>query len=289
MVTIESSNAVKELYGKIREIPSLPQLYYSIKNEVDDPNSTIVRIGELISADQSLTARLLRLTNSAAFGFVRKIDTITEAVSLIGLQQVRDLSLCTMVIEIFRGISSDLLDMTGFWKHCLGCGISARALAAYKRLPNIERFFVNGLTHDIGRLMMLISIPSQMREIFHEAQTRHEMVYKIEREKLGYDHGDVGAVLMQMWKLPDMVVESASLHHRPTMSSAFPDEVAIVHIADVITHGMEIGNSGEPNVPPLIDATWRKLGLKPTVLSSMMRDIDRQADEVTRIMLSAGK
>jgi HD-like signal output (HDOD) protein len=289
MVSVESSNAVKELYGKIKEIPSLPQLYYTIKNEVDDPNSSIVRIGELISADQGLTTRLLRLTNSAVFGFVNKIDTISEAVSLIGLQQVRDLSLCTMVIETFGSISSDLLDMKGFWKHSLGCGITARALAAYKRLPNIERFFVNGVTHDIGRLMMLTAIPGQMREIFHTAHTKREMVYKVERDKLGYDHGDVGAVLMQMWKLPDMVVESASMHHRPTLSTVFPDEVSIVHIADVITHGMEIGNSGEPNVPPLIDATWRKLGLKPTVLSSMMRDIDRQADEVARIMLSAGK
>jgi HD-like signal output (HDOD) protein len=285
MVIVPPNNPAQSLFGKIQDLPSLPHLYYMLNKEVNDSNSSIVQIGEIISADQALTARLLRISNSAVFGFARKIDTITEAVSLIGLAQVRDLSLCTMVIELFNHISSDLLDVKAFWKHSLGCGISARVLAAYRRMPNIERFFVNGLMHDLGRLLMLITVPDQMRIVFQRARERREMVFVIERELFGYDHAEAGAVLMQKWNLPELAIESTYRHHRPNLSTQFAEEVALVHVADIISHAMELGNNGEQLAPPLNVEAWKKLGFKPTVMASMMKDIDRQCLEVNRIML----
>lgn len=279
------NQSAQNLVEGMQEMPSLPQLFYQIKKEVSDPYSTIARIAEVISLDQSLTARMLRLANSAFFGFPRRIETITDAVSLIGLQQVRDLALCTMVIEIFNKIDSDLVDMNSFWRHSLGCGICARVLAAHHREPNIERFFVAGLIHDLGRLIMLMQIPDKTREIFAIAQERGELLFRVEREVLNYDHSDIGAALLQLWQLPEPMIEAAGLHHRPVLSVGFPMETSIVHFSDILTHALELGSSGERYVPSLSEEAWKRLNFKPTILANVLREVDRQFTEVVNIML----
>jgi HD-like signal output (HDOD) protein len=285
----EKNQSALDLVEGMRDMPSLPQLFYQIKKEVSDPYSTIARIAEVISLDQSLTARMLRLANSAFFGFPRRIETITDAVSLIGLQQVRDLALCTMVIEIFDKIDTDLVDMNSFWRHSLGCGICARVLAAHHREPNIERFFVAGLIHDLGRLIMLMQLPDRTRKIFALAQEHNQLLYKVEREVLNYDHGDIGAALLQAWQLPDPMIEAAGLHHRPVLSVGFPMETAIVHFSDLLTHALELGSSGERYIPTLSEDAWKRLNFKPTVLANVLREVDRQFAEVVNIMLAPSK
>jgi HD-like signal output (HDOD) protein len=94
---------------------------------------------------------------------------------------------------------------------------------------------------------------------------------------------------MQMWGLPDMAIDAAHFHHRPSKSAAFPEETALIHVADIFSHAMELGSSGEPLAPPLVKEAWEKLGFKPTAVCSMMKDIDRQCEEVFRIMLKPAK
>ena len=279
----------RDLVGNLSELPSLPTIYVEIKKEVDNPNSSITRIGEVISHDQGLTARLLRLGNSAFFGFPRRIDTITEAVSVIGLQHVRDLALCTKIIELFEGIPPDLIDTYSFWTHSIGVGISARVLAAYHREPNVERYFVAGLLHDIGRLVMCIQMPDRMRAMISVAQEERQLLYRIERETLGYDHADVGAALLEAWDLPEPLIGGVAWHHRPLLATAFQSEASFVHVADIFSHGMELGNSGEWLVPPLSPDAWQRVNLKPTIFSSAMREIDRQFAEVARILMDPHK
>ncbi|MDE1171086.1 MAG: HDOD domain-containing protein [Verrucomicrobium sp.] len=272
-----------DLIDNLDEMPSLPMSYLEIKREVNNPASSLSRIGEVISKDQSLTLRLLRLANSAFFGFPRRIDTISEAISVIGLQQVRDLALCTKVIEMFRGIPADLLETTPFWMHSVGCGIAARVLAAHQRETNLERFFVAGLLHDVGRLVLCLRQPEAMRNILQRARQQKEPLHKVEREFMGYDHTDVGAALLKAWDLPAPLVNAVSYHHRPLINTASPNDAAIIHLADIFAHGMELGKSGEHYVPPLASGAWKR---EPTVFNSAMKEIDRQFAEVSGIFLS---
>jgi len=273
------------LIGFQQDIPSLPAIYTEIKREVDNPDSSITRIGEVISRDQGLTARLLHLANSALFGFPRRIETITEAVSVIGLQQVRDLALGTKIIEMFDGIPEELLEIRSFWFHSIGCGISARVLATYHREPNVERFFVAGLLHDIGRLIMCLKIPDQVRKILIQAREQEQLAYRVEREVLAYDHSDVGAALLESWDLPGSLSGSVGFHHRPGLALHFATETAFVHVADIFSHAMELGDSGSPLVPPLSPDAWKRVNLNPTVFNSAIREIDRQFSEVVKILL----
>ena len=145
---------VSELLRGNDNIPSLPTIFYQINEAVGDPRSSMRDIAQIISADQSLSARLLRLVNSAFFGFPSKIDTISHAVTIIGTKQLRDLALATTVIQMFKGIPNDLIQVKSFWQHSIGCGIGSRLLASFQKMANVEHFFVSGLLHDIGRLIL---------------------------------------------------------------------------------------------------------------------------------------
>ena len=283
------ADPIRHLIEDLAEVPSLPVIYMEIKREVDNPYSSIAQIGDVISRDQSLTARLLRLANSAFFGFPRRIETISEAVSVIGLKQVRDLALCTKVIEMFDGIPASLFDTHYFWKHSIGCGITARVLASYHREPNVERFFVAGLLHDIGRLVLCLGMPQQMGEALARSRSTGALLYRTEREVIGFDHADVGAALMEMWDLPESLSAAAAFHHRPGMALRFPLESSFVHLADLIAHSMELGSSGVDFVPPLSPEAWKRVNLKPTIFGGAMREIDRQFVDVVKIFLDSGK
>jgi HD-like signal output (HDOD) protein len=281
-----SDNSQARLFlERVKNLPSPPNIYYQIKKEVSDPYSSINRIAEVISADQGLTTRLLRLANGAFFGFPRKIDDITDAVSLIGLQQVRDLALCTMVVEMFTGMPSHILQMNAFWRHSLGCGICARILASHMKEPNIERFFVAGLLHDLGRLVLITGDAAAARRIFETAQQQKKSVFMIEREVFQFDHADLGGLLLQNWQLPESLIESTSYHHRPHQANKFASDTAIIHTADIITHLLEMGSSGDKLAPTLHEDAWQKLSIKPAILESLVREADRQHREVVNIML----
>ena len=127
------------------EIPSLPMIFTRIDEAVNNPRSSLADIGRIISEDSSLTARLLKIVNSAFYSFPSKIETISRAVTVVGTQQLRDLALATSVMKLFQGIPPDLINMEAFWKHSIACGVAARVLAAHKREANIERFFVAGI------------------------------------------------------------------------------------------------------------------------------------------------
>ena len=115
--------------------------------------ATVEQISSIIMQDAGLSARILRIVNSAYFGFPRKIDTVSRAVMIVGTQQVHDLTTATSVVKLFQRIPERFVSMGSFWKHTVACGLAARVIAGMKREPNVERFFVASILHDLGRLM----------------------------------------------------------------------------------------------------------------------------------------
>ncbi len=182
----------KSLINDSGTVPSLPLIYEEITNTINDPNSSTNSIGDVISKDSGLTARLLRIANSALYNFPSTIDTISQAVIVIGIQQLRDLALGTSVVELFEGIADDLVNMDSFWRHSIACGIAARILATYRREANVERYFVAGVLHDIGRLIIYLKLSEEAREALVRCKGSGELLYKVEKEILGFDHAEVG-------------------------------------------------------------------------------------------------
>jgi putative nucleotidyltransferase with HDIG domain len=279
--------SLDDLLSDVTSVPSLPLLYTRLDETINHPRSSIADIAKILSEDQGLAARVLKLSNSPLFGYFSKIDTITQAVTIIGIQQVRDLALAISVMGLFEGLPEDLITMELFWRHSIGSALAARALATSQREANLERFFVAGILHDIGRLVLFTKLPDLCREMIETARTEQRCLYEIERLRLGYDHADVGGALLRRWKLPQRVAEPVEFHHRCTQAGQFPRESAILHCADFLTHALEFGGSGDASVPPLIVAGWERLAISPFQLRSIINQIETQLDDISRTLGSA--
>ena len=151
-------------------LASLPHIFTEINRVISDPRSSAIHVANVISKDPNLTTKLLRIVNSAFYGFPSKIDTISRAVTILGSKQLSTLALGTSVLEIFKDIPADLVDMKSFWEHSVACGAAARMIASYRNIVNTERLFVAGLLHDIGRLVTYKYLPQQGREMLFHAQ-----------------------------------------------------------------------------------------------------------------------
>ncbi len=137
-----------------------------IEAALESPECSLVTLGDAIEKDPDLTARLLRLGNSSFYGFSSRLATVTEAISLIGIQQVQDLILASSIVEQFAGVSDEFVSMESFWRHSLACGIGARLLAMERRLPKADKFFVAGLLPDVGRLGLFARAPQVAERSF---------------------------------------------------------------------------------------------------------------------------
>jgi HD-like signal output (HDOD) protein len=271
---------IKQLTEGIPNLGSYAGVMAEMEAVLNDPNSTLGSLGEVIEKDPDLASRLLKLGNSAFYGFASRLETVAEAVSVIGIQQVQDLIRVSSVIEVFEGISSAHVNMESFWKHSLACGIGARCLAIARQSPGAEKFFVAGLLHDLGRLVLFSRVPTKVTEVFALCKNRRMLLRDAERTVLGFDHAQVGQELLRGWQYPANLVHAVAFHHVPMAAGVFQLESSIVHLADYLVQAMQMGSSGELFVPPLNLQAWERVGLKSDILESVMKSIDEQIEAV---------
>ncbi len=281
-MSVKATSLVKETV----QIGSLPGVFFQINEAVENPRTSFSDIGRIISADTALCARLLKVVNSSYFGFSSQIETITHAITVVGMLEVRDLVLATTVIRYFRGMSEDRVSMESFWRHSIACGVAARTLAIYRREPNPERYYVAGLMHDLGRLILFMNNHADMAKVF-ELYDEGGLLVDAERSVLGVDHAEVGAALMEKWKLPVTLVDIIRHHHNPSLAVEKTLDASIVHLSDILVHALEFGNSGERYVPALDENAWDQIGLPVSDLSSLLQRIKLQADDLARTFLSS--
>jgi len=263
---------VREKIDNQLELPSLPDIVVRINEAIANSNCTATHIANIISKDSSLTARLLKLVNSAFYNFPTPIESIPRAVAIIGTRQLSALAMATAVTSTFRDIPPDIIDMKSFWKHSLACGIICRLIASYKKNGNIdtESYFLAGLLHDIGRLIIYQYFPREAKEILNRARTRSQLVVQVEPELLMNRHVDLGSILIQQWKLPTILFNSCLYHHDP-MDSPNKMVSAITHTADIIVNALKLGSSGERFVPPLNHEAWQYIDLPVSVIAPIVK------------------
>ncbi|PCI41432.1 MAG: phosphohydrolase [Moraxellaceae bacterium] len=266
-------------------IASLPDIYSRLEEAIDAPDTSFEHIGALISSDPALAARMLRLANSALFKTRNPVDSIYTAVSVIGTKQLRDLVLATIVIDKFDGIDQDRLNMEDFWRHSIACGIAARVIATYQREPNVERYYLMGLFHDMGRILLLSKIPDEETAVLIKADQQDCLLQPLEQEMLGFDHADISAQLLKMWNLPEIQQEAVHYHHAPQEAPNENAAASLVHVADWIAHGLNYGTSGEKYVPPLDEAAWEALHIPTSALDTIIKHIDEQYQSTVNLFL----
>lgn len=273
------------LVERTSTVYSLPLFYERLNEAINHPRTSIDDIAKIITEDQGLTARLLRLANSPLFGWFGKVDSINRAVTIIGTQQLRDLALAASVMGVFTGIPAELMNMTSFWRHSVACGIIARTLATWRRETNVERFFVAGILHDVGQLMMATTIPPVVMEMIAQSRSSKLPYHLTEQERLNFDHAAAGGALLRSWKIPANIADPVAFHHRPARTEQFPLEAAVIHLSDIICQAMEYGQTGEWCVPALDNTAWERLGMSPHQLGAVIKQAEPQLEETFSILV----
>lgn len=268
--------SARELVASGPRIASPPLVYERLVTAIQDPRSRASDIGKVLGEDPGLSTRVLKVVNSALYAFPKRIETISQAVTVVGTGQIKDLALATSVISIFKDVPKDLVNMVGFWSHSLACAVGARVLAGHLREHNVERFFVAGLIHDIGRLVMYMAHGEGSRRALELARETGVSLHEAEREVFGFDHAQVGAVLLESWNLPGCFKEAVACHHAPLRAKQYPREAAAVHIADIVANALELGHGGQSLVPTLTKEVWDATGISSAAIPVFFKEVEDQ-------------
>jgi HD-like signal output (HDOD) protein len=279
----------QQLVANITTLATLPEVAMRIGRMVDDPKSSATDIGREISKDAALTGRLLRVANSPAFGHNGKIATISRAITVLGVRQVRDLTVGLTAIRTFDGIGNELVTMESFWRHSVLCAVAAAQIAARRNGSRGESPFIAGLLHDIGQLVLFSRAPQSAREaLLMSVDAADDMaLYACERAVLGFDHGAVGVALAQNWGLPLSLQECIQFHHEPARAQAHLVEVATIHIANSVAVLAEIGSDDPLDAPPLAPEALRAAQCDARNLPELVAETQAAAAEILPTLLAA--
>jgi len=269
----------------VREVYSLPTIYYQIDKAINDPTTSNSQIADILLEDIGLSARLLKLANSAFYSFPSKVDTITAAISIIGTKQLRDLVLATSVIKLFDGIPEEFVKLEEFWAHSIGCGVVARIIAGMNKESNIESFFVAGVLHDIGSLLIYSKAPEQTIDIIKMMKKNKSTLHEAEKHCLGFTHTQVGGYLVKNWKLPKNLIESVYYHHNPVSSKFYANMASVIHIADIVSIAMSLGEGGEYYVPDFDERAWKQTGLDDNAFTQIVPKVTKQFSDTMKILV----
>ncbi|MDA8139127.1 MAG: HDOD domain-containing protein [Desulfobacteraceae bacterium] len=293
VVALEVTNGHKpansqEMLSKIDRIdiklPEVPSLVFELNEIIADPMSSANGIAAVVNKSPSLTATLLKIVNSAFYGFRSKIDSISRAVMLIGPREVSNMALGITIMEIFQDIPKEVMDVASFMEHNLACGVVARILAAHANIQqHTEQLFISGMLHDIGRLILCKYFPELAKLAFMEAQRSTIPLLKAEQNVLGCTHVHLGKRLLNKWKLPLALENNVYYHHHPS-SAPNPAMAAVLQLADMVVHGLGIGNSAEQIVPSFDVKAWERVSLPASAFGSLINQAEHQLESFRDVL-----
>ncbi len=265
---ISTPNKRRSLYELIEDpkakenLPSLQSILSELEQLTHHSDMPIERIARIVRTDQSLAVRLLRLANSAYFAPAHPILEIDHAIIYLGLNQVQNTLLTTRCIEKTCNIPSGLLPWRDFWQHAAGVGAITEMLARQIREQSLPResYYMIGLLHDIGKIVLAALSPNDFDEILQIAEKRQCSTSPVEVELLGLDHASLGGWYLQQQGMPTVLFEPVTRHHTWNLAGNRQDLACIVNLADQMAHSRKIGRSGsyfEKTPDPFQSEEWK--------------------------------
>ena len=234
-----------KLVSGMHTLPSLPTLYREVMQELQSPDASIEKIGQIISKDPGMLTKMLQVVNSPLYGLPRRISSATQAVALLGLETIKSLVLSMKVFSQFESSAQTFFSLDILWNHGMITGRYARMIAKQQGTTACnmaEDAFTAGLLHDVGLLVLATNAPDQYTETL-ALMNQGIAEWDAERQVLGATHAEVGGYLLGTWGLSDSIVEAVAFHHDPGRSIGHTfSPLAAVHIANVLEEqatGME--------------------------------------------------
>lgn len=276
--------AFTEIANKIHALPSLPAIVVQLLGQIGQNNADINQLSAIVSRDQALSAKALRLANSSFYGMPRKITTIPHALSVLGLNSLSTLVTAAAVIGRFPSKNQGRFDFQGFWQHSIATAVCASLIA--KRVDiNPESAFMAGLLHDIGRLVLVTGFSDQYQTAI-EYRTKHDCtMLEAEHEILSCDHAAVGFALTEHWRFPPAILMAVAGHHMPDKQWS-GGLTNLVHVADAMVHALDFSADENDLVPSLSINAWNGLNLDQSAVLQVLGETELQFNEICQILVN---
>lgn len=260
---------IRAIIMNTKSLPTLPGIISRLNSLAVNDRTSIPEMARLVSSDQVLSARILKLANSPSYGFYR-VSSISNAMILLGVNVVKSLAISSSIFEIMEKNS------IGLWEHSLGAGLAANIISRRLGLSNCEEISTAALLHDIGKVIIRINFGDDFRQLLELIGERDISMLEAEREILGTDHTQVGAWLAKSWFLPDRLVEPIACHHDVNASLEFPVQSSVVHFADILVKADGFGFSGDELVPRIHPEAWERLHITEPLLEEIVREFEEK-------------
>ncbi|MBW2655695.1 MAG: HDOD domain-containing protein [Deltaproteobacteria bacterium] len=253
---------------RISSLPTTPDVLKQILVVIEKPNISLNKISNFISNDPALTTKILKMVNSAIYGFPGRISSVSHATVLLGLNVIKGLLIGTSVFELMQK------SMLGLWEHSLNCAITAKLIAQRKGLKEPEDIYAAGLLHDIGKVVLILQFPKEYEKVMNETEMEDITIFEAEKHHFPETHAGVGSWLAEKWNFPLNLVESIKYHHEPHLSKNAPLETAIVHLSDTLVRAMGFGFAGDLFVPALNPVAFEYLDLNENDIKEILEEVE---------------
>lgn len=255
----------RDILAKVGDLPTLPAVAARINAEIENEALTAHLLGVIISEDVSLTARVLRLANSAFYGMPRQIASIERAVMVLGFETVKNLAMSISIFSFFKKGIGPRIDVIGLWNHSLGVAVSARILLSRIHPKLAEEAFLLGILHDIGKIILLNQCKDDMEQVCIHIGQDGLSEEEAEMKVFGFTHQKIGALTIKEWKFPEVFVTGVQLHHflPPMMKDgdeATAGLIRAVCVANQLAKALGLGNSTNQSREPIPSVLWKQLG-----------------------------
>ncbi len=269
------------------DLPTLPEVIIKVEKLARDENSSASDLAKVMNHDPALTARVLRVANSAIYGARSPITSVTLAVARMGFTEVRNIALSLSILKLFAGKGP--VDYARFWKHSLSVAFATRILSRHMRVParNTDDFFVTGLLHDVGILIL----EQYFAQIYHAALASAQpsvSLSELETDKLGIDHAHVGSLLLKRWRLPEVIVEAVRCHHRPDAAVEARTAAQAVHLSNFICNNQGIDNGVEAFPSGFSQSSWHDCGFSVEDIPGLIEEVNEETAK-SETMMALGR
>lgn len=271
--------SIDDVTAAIARVPSMSHAVQAVMEACDRPDTGAVDIARSVMADQGLTANVLKLANSAAYGHRRRVTTVSDAVVIMGMSAVKSLAISAHTSELLnRALPGYALGRGELWRHSLNVAFICRAIARDPGAQAREEAFVAGLLHDMGKVLLSGFLGEDFDTLTRAAHETRSPLNECERDLLGFDHADLGARLTHEWRFPGRLVEAIGVHHHPDDARLAPGLAACVSTADAVAHALAAG-IGPADVPHMVDESWLdELALAPHELAGRVGALQELLD-----------
>jgi HD-like signal output (HDOD) protein len=275
-------NSIRQRLLSLKSLQTQPTVIAEITHLLQNPSTNAEVLGRAIRTDQVLASTVLKLVNSAFYGFPGRIGSISHAVVLLGFSTVKNIVLTATIMDIFKMNINSKFNMQDMWKHSLACGASAQCLARAMGFEFKEECFIAGLVHDIGKAIMFQLMPDDFTRVVECSDKTKTLFYDSECKLLGINHQEIGGILIELWHLPTPILNAVSCHHNPPVRIS--DEymiAAIVHCADILARAFGYGNGGDGKIPRINDNVWNNLALDNIDLQRLFNSMEIELERVS--------